>query len=363
MKILQTVTLISLLTVGVTSPLLSMEGDPSSVDLTGEVSLLSIRPASPAESPDLNSPPPPKRTFTGIQDQHKKTEVPKAPNPQPSCIRWAVNGTASFAWYLLRLGPVIDGGYCVFSTLRYCLGLEPAAKPIVPKQPIPPTGLPSAQGDDAASLKDLVNSRLNKDLIMCSKSYVFSGESGTFYNPFSQRYIQSKAPVSSVFSSRNNEIMRLTLYEMLEIFLDTTFGLQPGVEGVPPPEQGTGSLGTLLKSKLDFVIGTDRDGQGGKPYGQRKTKNHFSDWEKSTGYFDCGKRIDRAAPLQRPRRLSPPERMEAAAEICSNAEEGRLAPFRIAAGGDVVGFFKAREAATDYERLRALFNIFITAPA
>ena len=69
MKILQTVTLISLLTVGVTSPLLSMEGDPSSVDLTGEVSLLSIRPASPAESPDLNSPPPPKR----IKDPASRT--------------------------------------------------------------------------------------------------------------------------------------------------------------------------------------------------------------------------------------------------------------------------------------------------
>ena len=174
MKIPQTVTLISLLTVGVTSPLLSMDIDSPS-DLTDGVDLLSIRSASPAESPDLNSQPPTKRTFTGRQDQQKKTEVLKAPTPQPSYIRSMVNGTASFAWYLLRLGPVIDGGYCVFSTLRYCLGLEPAAKPIVPKQPIPPTGLPSAQGDEAASLKDLVNSRLNKDLIMCSKSYVFSG--------------------------------------------------------------------------------------------------------------------------------------------------------------------------------------------
>ncbi len=351
MKILQTVTLISLLTVGVTSPLLSMDIDSPS-DLTDGVDLLSIRSASPAESPDLNSQPPTKRTFTGRQDQQKKTEVPKAPTPQPSYIRSMVNGTASFAWYLLRLGPVIDGGYCVFSTLRYCLGLEPAAKPIVPKQPIPPTGLPSAQGDDAASLKDLVNSRLNKDLIMCSKSYVFSGEMGVLHNTFSQRFIQSGCPVSSLFSSRNSEIMPLTLYEMLEIFLDTTFGLQPGAEGIPTPEQRTGSLGALLKSKLDFTIGTARDGQG-KPYGQSKTTNHFSDWGKSTGRFDCGKRIDRTPPLQRPRSLSLEERTDTAAGR-------RSAPFRIAAGGDVVGFFNAREAVTDYERLRAMFSIFTT---
>jgi len=372
MKILQTVTLISLLTVGGTSPLLSMDivdsvagtntGHPplcllDRVDLTMELGLLSTRSTSPATAPDVS--PILEKTFTERQEQQKKIATPKAPTPQPSCIKRTVNGIASAAWYLLRLGPAIDGGYYLFSTLRYCCGLAPVAEPAKPKQE---TLEAKPQADEAASLKDLVNSRLNKDLIMCSKSYVFSGESGTFYNPFSQRCIQSKAPVSSLFSSRNNEIMSLTLYEMLEIFLDTTFGLQPGIEGVPPPEQRTGSLGTLLKCKLDFTIGPKRDGNG-QPYGKSKTPNHFSDWEKSTGHFDCGKRINRIFPSQRPRSLSPAERMEAAAAVSSSAKEKEIDPFRIASGGNIVSFCNAHEAVTDYARLVALSSMLTTAPS
>ena len=329
MKILQTVTLISLLTVGVASPLLSME----MVEVPDPGHKLSASP---------------ERAITKTQDQQTEKETPKSQDYQPSWIKGKINSVVGTACYVLKGSLAIDSCCYVFNTLRYYLSGAPVTQPIQPvTKSVQPKQVNSdvfSQADEATSLKDLVSSRLNKDLIRCSKSYIFSGINGVLQDASGQRCIQSQARIASLFSSRDDEIMSLTSYEMLEIFLDTVFGLQPGVEGVPLPEQCTGSLGILLKSKLDFTIGTARDGKG-QPYGNSKTTNHFSDGEKSTGHFECGKRIDRASPPQAPRPLSPAEGAQA---------------FRIAGGGNIVKFFEDHKSVTDYQRLVSLFNIFTT---
>ena len=169
-----------------------------------------------------------------------------------------------------------------------------------------------------ANLKDLVSNRFNKDLIRSGNKYIFSGINGPFYNACGQRSIQPHIPVSSLFLSKDTEILRLTNYEMLEIFLDCIFGLHPD-EGAPPPKQREGNLVTLLRCKLDFTIGTARDGRG-QSYGRSKTPDHFADCARSTGRFGD-----------------------------------------LSAGGSVVEYFKAHKAETDYERLVVLFKILTTA--
>ena len=196
----------------------------------------------------------------------------------------------------------------------------------------------------ASNLKDLVTSRLNKDLIISSPTYIFSGVEGVLRDAAGTRVIQSRERVSTLFGPKETDILRLSLYEMLEIFLDAVFGLKSGIEGVPPPDQRIGSLVLLLKYKFDFVIGEPRDGMG-QSYGLSHTPNHFADGDKTSGHFDIRRHYSKV--LQ-------DEEKEAASSVETNPDS------RIIPGGDVVKFFKAHKAETDYERLSALFGVFTT---
>jgi hypothetical protein len=176
-------------------------------------------------------------------------------------------------------------------------------------------------------LRDLVNSRFHSDMLINSVSVIFSGR-GVLFNFDKTLTLQGRARVMTLFSPRlrSAEMYRTTLYERLGIFLDTVFGLKTDEEGLPPPPERNGNLSSLLTYKFNFVLGPQRDGLG-EDYGYSNTSDHFSDNPDSKiivpGFRNgAGIIADPTQPLQK-----------------------------------VSEFFESYHATTDYERLKALFDV------
>jgi|GEM_PF-6040134 len=193
-----------------------------------------------------------------------------------------------------------------------------------PTAPVIPTTVVLASVVPDVNLFDLASRRLSNEVLVNSVSFKFSGN-GELYNYQKSLTIKGGERVFNLFAPHKlkEEVELLTVYEKVEIILDTVFGLKTAEEGLPPPAKRDGSLNTLLQYKFDFILGSERNGLGNK-YGYGGSTNHFSDHRDCKGSFP-----------------------------------GLRAGSSLSPGGKVTDFFSSYGVETDYERLKVLLDVLM----
>ena len=217
---------------------------------------------------------------------------------------------------------------------------------------------------EETTLRDLINARLDPQLLTSSSSYRITGDDAVFQSGSGKRLMRSGQSVASIFAMgkdgkvSDSDIMRTTPYERLRIFFKIVFGLN---DGQAIPERNAGSLVDLTDTVFTFVIGPQRDGKG-QNYGETHSSNHFADSSEC-----CGKFLTLLKPQRLSQRHPLPQEGERSASEGTGTAGAPLGPIKkfgkIKPKGSITDFLDKCELskdAPDYARVKALLDACIT---